>query len=130
MFLLSLFFSGDCFVLLTPSTAFQWIGNGSNADERAVCERVAREVLAGDKRGVEVAVEGQEPEAFWAALTGGKGEYANEKHLQSLPAEPRLFQVSGVTLVACCCCSVCCCLCFWLNSVISFSMLVSFCVSG
>lgn len=71
------------------------IGKGSNADEQSLASKVCRDILSGG-RDISSVPEGSEPEAFWSAL-GGQAAYANDKHLQSLPAEPRLFQVSGVT---------------------------------
>ena len=87
--------SGDCFVLLTAGAAFTWSGAGSNADEQALAAKVSKEILA-EGRPIVAVNEAQEPEEFWAAL-GGKAPYANDKHLQADPVEPRLFQVSGVT---------------------------------
>jgi len=86
--------SGDAFVLLTPASAFLWLGAGSNSDEREVAQRIAKDVLGAGS--VESVNEGSEPAAFWEAL-GGQAAYASDKHLQTQPAEPRLFQVSGVT---------------------------------
>ena len=67
------------------------IGKGSNSDEQSLASKVCRDILSGG-RDISSVPEGSEPEAFWAAL-GGQAAYANDKHLQSLPAEPRLFQV-------------------------------------
>merc|ERR1719375_2295927 len=64
--------SGDCFVLLTPSTIYAWAGKGANEAETATCTKIATNLQAS--RALESVAEGSEPEAFWAAV-GGQGEY-------------------------------------------------------
>lgn len=85
--------SGDCYVLVSDSNVWVWDGQGSSEDERKLAAHVAETILANG-RPIKALVEGQEPEAWWAAL-GGKTAYANDKHLQSAPHEPRLFFVNG-----------------------------------
>jgi len=86
--------SGDCFVLMTPSTIYAWKGNGANAAEGATAAEIA-ERLKGP-RTVETVEEGSEPAAFWAAL-GGKGEYPSTRVLAEGSREPMLFSCSNST---------------------------------
>jgi len=86
--------SGDCFVLMTPSTIYAWTGGGANAAEGATASGIA-EWLKGP-RAVEAIAEGSEPEGFWAAL-GGKGEYPSERVLAEGSREPMLFSCSNST---------------------------------
>ena len=86
--------SGDCFVLLTPSTMYVWLGSGSNDTEQVVANKVATTMQA--KRAVETVAEGSEPEAFWSAI-GGKAEYPSSKVLSDASREPMLFHLSNST---------------------------------
>jgi villin 1/advillin len=83
--------SGDCFVLLTPEKMIVWQGKGSNDQEKATSENIAK-VMQGN-RGVDVVAEGDEPDLFWDSI-GGKGEYSQAKEYGELEADPRLFQMS------------------------------------
>ena len=85
--------SSDCFVLLTPGTAFEWRGRGSNASERSVADSLSRVVLSAGRKEVDVE-EGSEPAEFWEAL-GGKVAYPSAKSLSDPTLEPRLFEVSA-----------------------------------
>lgn len=92
--------SDDCFILVTPASAFVWTGRGANADETATACNLAS-ILAGDYNGsggraVEAVAEGAEPEEFWAAL-GGRGEYAERAPGEPAPRDARLFQASNAT---------------------------------
>jgi hypothetical protein len=92
--------SDDCFVLVTPTMVFSWSGNGATVEETTVAFNISS-VLAGDylgRGGRELAVvkEGEEPEAFWAAL-GGKAEYASHAPGELPPQPPRLFWCSTST---------------------------------
>ena len=92
--------SADCFVLMTPTTAFAWNGRGSNEDEKLVCEATANK-LAGDYQGtggrtVTVIDEGSEPEEFWTTL-GGKTDYLEMPPGEDQPRDPRLFWASTET---------------------------------
>jgi hypothetical protein len=82
--------SGDCFVLLTPETVFEWYGEGANADEKSACKSIAQVIRAGAT--TEVA-EGSENDAFWAAL-GGKGEYPKIPEGAAQEHDPRLFRMT------------------------------------
>lgn len=84
--------SGDCFVLVTSSTAFAWLGSGANDTERAVAHNVVN--LLSNGRAVVALEEGSEPAEFWEAL-GGQAEYASSSTLQNDDFEPRLFQVNN-----------------------------------
>jgi hypothetical protein len=86
--------SGDCFVLVTPSTVRVWEGSSSNAAERATAKVIAS-VLAPGYSLVEEE-EGSASDAFWKAL-GGKGEYAKVKVPMDGEAPPRLFECSNRT---------------------------------
>jgi len=86
--------SGDCFVLLTPTTMYNWFGSSSNASEQTIAKTVADKIKL--KRSVEEVTEGSEPDAFWEAL-GGKGEYPTAKLLPAGSREPMLFSVSNST---------------------------------
>ena len=93
--------SGDCFVLVTPSTVYSWNGSGSNDSERAVALTTSESLTMWNNnvekpRTVTTVNEGEEDDAFWEAL-GGKGEYPSEPYLQSQPKEPRLFEISNIT---------------------------------
>ena len=92
--------SADCFVLITPSTAYAWMGRGSTPDEKGVSESVARR-LANDYldaagRAVSVVDEGSEPAEFWAPL-GGQAEYMELPPGEHMPKDPRLFHASTAT---------------------------------
>jgi advillin len=95
--------SGDCFVLLTPTTMYSWNGSGSSEVEQKTAAEIAD--LLSDvppmKEGLKdrelaTATEGSEPEEFWAAI-GGKGEYPKLREGEPAPADPRLFQASTMT---------------------------------
>lgn len=92
--------SGDCFVLVTPSTVYVWQGHGANDAEQAVAANIAN-ILADDFNGTGgrtvVAIrEGTEPEEFWTAI-GGRAEYPSMREGEPMPTEPRLFQCSNAT---------------------------------
>jgi advillin len=91
--------SEDSFVLVTPSTATVWLGNGCNESEVAVAQNIAN-MLAnkykGTSRPVQVIREGSEPDEFWEAL-GGKTEYAQVSPGQQAPRDARLFSASTAT---------------------------------
>ncbi|GMF22720.1 unnamed protein product [Phytophthora fragariaefolia] len=84
--------SGDCFVLVTPNTVYEWQGAGSSAAEREVASKIASALKKN--RNTEVVEEGSESDDFWEFL-GGKGEYAKTKSSFEAPHEPRLFQCSN-----------------------------------
>uniref|UniRef100_A0A7S2D1R4 HP domain-containing protein n=1 Tax=Florenciella parvula TaxID=236787 RepID=A0A7S2D1R4_9STRA len=95
--------SQDCFVLVTPTTMYSWMGVGSNDDEKASATAIS-EVLsthtygppgtAPPSRELVTVAEGEEPDAFWEAL-GGKGEYPKQAPGEPVPSDPRLFQCSN-----------------------------------
>ena len=95
--------SQDCFVLVTPTTMYSWMGVGSNDDEKASATAIS-EVLsthtygppgtAPPSRELVTLAEGEEPDAFWEAL-GGKGEYPKQAPGEPVPSDPRLFQCSN-----------------------------------
>lgn len=92
--------SGDCFVLVTPSTVYVWQGRGANADEQVVATNIAN-ILAEDFNGtggrsVVALNEGSEPEEFWTAL-GGKADYPEMREGEPAPKDPRLFHCSNAT---------------------------------
>ncbi|DAZ92737.1 TPA: hypothetical protein N0F65_002902 [Lagenidium giganteum] len=84
--------SGDCFVLVTPRTIFEWQGAGSSDAERKIASTVAS--LLQKKRANVVVSEGKESDEFWSFL-GGKGVYAKNKAAFECPHEPRLFHCSN-----------------------------------
>lgn len=86
--------SGDCFVLVTPSTNYVWCGKGSNEQEKAVAITVAGVLQGG--RAVVVVAEGEESEDFWAPL-GGKAEYPSEGEGGDNDREPRFFVCSDAS---------------------------------
>jgi len=94
--------SGDCFVLLTPSTMYSWFGNGANESEQETAKSIAELLKTrppmpeGSTRDVVVVKEGEEPEAFWTAI-GGKGEYPKMREGEEPPRDPRLFQCTNMT---------------------------------
>lgn len=92
--------SADCFVLVTPSNAFVWKGNGATDVEQIVALNIGN-ILAGSFLGrggrtVEAVNEGGESDSFWASL-GGKTEYATVRAGEPAPRDPRLFQCSTAT---------------------------------
>lgn len=84
--------SGDCFILVTPKTVFEWSGAGSSDAERAIASSIT--AILKKNRSVEVVAEGHESDAFWSFL-GGKGPYAKTKAAVEVPHTPRLFQCSN-----------------------------------
>jgi len=94
--------SGDCFVLLTPTKMFSWMGSGSTDVEQSTATEIATllkdvpPIKEGATREVVAIKEGEEPDDFWTAV-GGKGEYPKMKPGEELPAEPRLFQCTNMT---------------------------------
>jgi hypothetical protein len=84
--------SGDCFVLETPQTVFEWQGNGSSDAERAIAHSIA-EILRKSRPSVPVQ-EGSESDEFWGFL-GGKGPYSQQKAGFEAPHQPRLFHCSN-----------------------------------
>ncbi|KAE9023440.1 Villin-1 [Phytophthora rubi] len=84
--------SGDCFVLVTPKTVYEWQGAGSSSAEREIASKIAS--ILKKNRESEVVEEGGESDEFWEFL-GGKGEYAKAKSSFEAPHEPRLFQCSN-----------------------------------
>eukprot|EP00735_Rhodelphis_limneticus_P008799 TRINITY_DN2282_c0_g2::TRINITY_DN2282_c0_g2_i1::g.6851::m.6851 TRINITY_DN2282_c0_g2::TRINITY_DN2282_c0_g2_i1::g.6851 ORF type:complete len:838 (-),score=368.98,sp/O75366/AVIL_HUMAN/40.36/0.0,Gelsolin/PF00626.17/1.1e-17,Gelsolin/PF00626.17/3.6e-16,Gelsolin/PF00626.17/2.5e-10,Gelsolin/PF00626.17/4.5e-18,Gelsolin/PF00626.17/2.1e-09,Gelsolin/PF00626.17/3.1e-09,VHP/PF02209.14/7.7e+03,VHP/PF02209.14/8.2e-14,Viral_helicase1/PF01443.13/0.15 TRINITY_DN2282_c0_g2_i1:57-2528(-) len=87
--------SGDVFVLVANNEQYVWYGQHSSDAERAVANNVAN-VLKKNVSAVHKVNEGEEPEAFWAAL-GGKKEYPSFGDKGQVPREPRLFQLSNAT---------------------------------
>lgn len=85
--------SGDCFILVTPTSVYEWQGSGSSDAERSVASSIAATLKKG--RPSVVVQEGEEPAEFWETL-GGKGDYAKTKHLDEVPHEPRLFHGSNM----------------------------------
>jgi len=86
--------SGDCFVLLTPGTMYNWQGSGSTDGEKEFAAHTSG-VLQCGRDNVTVA-EGGEPQEFWDAI-GGQGEYASSSELVENPREPRLFVCSNAS---------------------------------
>ncbi|OQR93077.1 villin-like protein [Achlya hypogyna] len=86
--------SGDCFVLVTPRTVYEWQGKGSNAQEQAVASSIAAVLRLN--RSVAVVPEGSEDDAFWG-FVGGKGPYPSEKAGIEANHEPRLFHCTNMT---------------------------------
>lgn len=84
--------SGDCFILVTPSTVYEWEGAGSSDAERQTTSSIA--AILKKNRSSTIVQEGGESDEFWEFL-GGKGEYAKTKPLEELPHEPRLFHCSN-----------------------------------
>lgn len=89
--------SEDAFVLVTPTHAFAWHGQGGNEEEAGVALNVANSLAATYNgtggRVVEVIAEGSEPDHFWESL-GGKGEYPARGEGVPPPRDPRLFHCS------------------------------------
>lgn len=84
--------SGDCFVLVTPKTVFEWQGSGSSDAERTIAHSVA-EILRKGRTSV-TFTEGNESAEFWGFL-GGKAEYPKQKAGFECPHQPRLFHCSN-----------------------------------
>ena len=64
--------SGDCFVLVTDDRAVVW--HGAGASDAEVESATAIGNILNGKREVTDIKEGEEDDAFWAAL-GGQGEH-------------------------------------------------------
>lgn len=91
--------SGDCFVLLTPSTVYSWNGKGSNESEQATALSTSNSLtlwMTAEARSVTVVAEGEEDDTFWSSI-GGQGEYSDSPQLQDQPKEARLFEISNMT---------------------------------
>lgn len=84
--------SGDCFILVTPKTVFEWEGAGSSDAEREITSKISS--ILKKNRAVEVVEEGKESDEFWGFL-GGKGPYAKTKGEVEAPHAPRLFHCSN-----------------------------------
>mmetsp|Transcript_4924 Transcript_4924/g.15709 ORF Transcript_4924/g.15709 Transcript_4924/m.15709 type:complete len:847 (+) Transcript_4924:143-2683(+) len=86
--------SGDCFVLLTPTVAYLWKGEGASDVEVETAATVANVLRQG--RALERLIEGSEPDHFWSTL-GGKADYPTVKDLPEPDREPRLFLCSNAS---------------------------------
>lgn len=84
--------SGDCFVLVTPHTVYEWEGSGSSDAERKITLSISQ--VLKKNRSVQVVEEGNESEEFWGFL-GGKGPYAKTRAEVEVPHAPRLFHCSN-----------------------------------
>ncbi|KAF1327086.1 Villin-like protein, partial [Globisporangium splendens] len=84
--------SGDCFILLTPKTIYEWEGAGSSDAERQTTSSIS--AILKKNREVEIIEEGNESDEFWSFL-GGKGPYAKTKAGFEIPHQPRLFHCSN-----------------------------------
>lgn len=86
--------SNDVFVLVTPATAFLWVGQGSKQAEKRGAQQLC------DILGISASelAEGCETDDFWEAL-GGKTEYCTSLRLRdSMDSHPpRLFACSNKT---------------------------------
>ncbi len=91
--------SGDCFLLLLPQDGvlYAWLGEGSNAPEREAATVLAEVLKTEGDMEVTVVEEGCEPDEFWTSL-GGLATYPRLKPgWETVPREPRLFQLSNAT---------------------------------
>ncbi|KAI1887252.1 hypothetical protein AGOR_G00187960 [Albula goreensis] len=84
--------SGDCFLLVTPTHCFLWIGQFANLTERAKASEMASFMQAKQDLGckapqVTILEEGSEAVEFWDLL-GGKAEYRGAGDV----AEDELFE--------------------------------------
>jgi len=95
--------SMDCFVLVTPGAVYSWHGTGALPEEVESADKIAAILkdhsygppgTAPPSREIIAVTEGDEDEAFWAAL-GGKGEYAQQPVGEPAPSEPRLFHCTN-----------------------------------
>ncbi|KAJ8379724.1 hypothetical protein SKAU_G00005020 [Synaphobranchus kaupii] len=86
--------SNDVFVLVTPATAFMWVGQGASDAEKHGAQQLC------DILGVSASelAEGGEADDFWEAL-GGKAEYCTSLRLKDKldTHPPRLFGCSNKT---------------------------------
>ncbi|XP_054715456.1 gelsolin, cytoplasmic-like isoform X2 [Uloborus diversus] len=87
--------SNDVFLLETPSVSYIWNGNDSCAEEQAMGKRIV-DIVSPEREIIEIN-EGDEPEEFWASLSG-KTDYSKTRDLPSRPLlETRLFKLSNET---------------------------------
>jgi hypothetical protein len=87
--------SGDCFVLLTPSKMFSWMGMFANDKEKEVATNIAemlKDVPPGS-REVVVVEEQEEPEEFFTFL-GGKTYVGSDR------STPRILQAIAAPLAS------------------------------
>ncbi|KAM6958713.1 scinderin [Aplochiton taeniatus] len=85
--------SNDAYLLKLPQgQGYLWVGKGASEEEVKGAQYIGQELQCNTQR----IVEGQEPDAFWAAL-GGKKDYQTSKMLEnsSLSQPPRLFAGSN-----------------------------------
>lgn len=92
-------------MLVTPSTAFVWSGASCLPEEASAANMALAVITAGGSmRETESVKEGEEPEAFWAAL-GGKGALRCTARLVSLRAHHdsiRSHPSHAAVLLICC----------------------------
>jgi len=103
--------SGDCFVLVTPDSVIQWMGQYSNVIERAKCSEVAQRILLkkdlGCSQATQVQIVDEEKMSastrgasrrFWKALTGAGDADAGDSAAQPAgpPEEDELVETAVV----------------------------------
>lgn len=89
--------SQDCFVLVTPTDVYTWVGVGSVPEEVTVSENIAAILAKPTGKPITYITEGDHEAMapFWKAL-GGQGEYPSESTglATHAPRDARLFQAS------------------------------------
>ena len=91
--------TNDCFVLVTKSEVWLWIGKRATEEEQNVAKSIIDEIDPNSNRNCTTVLEGKESEQFWSLL-GGKGTYKDETNYGNIDDNyqsfiPRLFHGSN-----------------------------------
>ena len=90
--------TNDCFVLISKSDNWVWMGNGATEEERKVATSISEQMDPKNSTNNKIILEGDENEQFWDLL-GGKGPYKDEKIYGNVNDHqsfiPRLFHGSN-----------------------------------
>ena len=90
--------TNDCFVLVTKSDVWLWMGKRATEEEQNVAKSISEEIDPNSNRNSTTILEGEESDQFWSLL-GGKGPYHDEKKYGNIDNYqsfiPRLFHGSN-----------------------------------
>ena len=90
--------TADCFILVSKSYVWIWMGKGATEEEEKVARNIGHELEPNSLDNTNIVLEGEENDVFWDLL-GGKMPYKNEKVYGSLDNHdnfrPRLFHGSN-----------------------------------
>ncbi|KAG5175370.1 villin [Tribonema minus] len=91
--------SGDCFLVITPTTVYMWIGTKCSSLEMETATKIGESLLTykgASGRDFVAIQEGEETPEFWDAL-GGEGPYLEAAESEEVAQAPRMFQISNAT---------------------------------